>query len=184
MKMSLLCNRRMLWCVVGGFALAATAHAGDDSYSKGSSGQAELKMMDTDHDGSVSAEEHAAGAKQMFQKMDADGDGIVTAKEMDAAHKDMPSAHSGASDTSSASNTSSESSTGTASRLGKSDRPMKSASSKIKMIDTDGDGTITAAEHEAGARKMFDKMDKDGNGKLSAAEIQAGHDKMMTAEDQ
>jgi Ca2+-binding EF-hand superfamily protein len=168
----------MLWCVVGGFALAATAHAGDESYSKGGSGQAELKMMDADHDGSVSADEHAAGAKQMFQKMDADGDGIVTAKEMDAAHKDMPSAHSEDSDTSA------ESSTGTASRLGKSDRPMKSASAKIKMIDTDSDGTISAAEHEAGARKMFDKMDKDRNGKLSAAEIQAGHDKMMTAEDQ
>ena len=51
-------------------------------------------------------------------------------------------------------------------------------------IDTDGDGAITAAEHNAGARKMFDKMDKDHNGGLSAAEIQAGHDKMMTAEDQ
>ena len=47
-----------------------------------------------------------------------------------------------------------------------------------------GDGAITAAEHEAGARKMFDKMDKDHNGKLSAAEIQAGHEKMLTAGDE
>jgi hypothetical protein len=65
-----------------------------------------------------------------------------------------------------------------------SGKPIKSADAKIKKIDTDGDGTITAAEHEAGSRKMFDKMDKDHNGKLSAAEIQAGHDRMMTAEDQ
>ena len=36
-------------------------------------------MMDTDQDGSISATEHAAGAKKMFEKMDADGDGIVTA---------------------------------------------------------------------------------------------------------
>jgi Ca2+-binding EF-hand superfamily protein len=72
-----------------------------------------------------------------------------------------------------------------ASRLGGSERPSKSSASKIKAIDEDGDGTITASEHEAGARKMFDKMDKDHNGKLSAAELQAGHDKMMrTAEDQ
>jgi Ca2+-binding EF-hand superfamily protein len=80
----------------------------------------------------------------------------------------------------------SESETGTASRLGKSDSMHhdKSAAAKIKMIDTDGDGTITAAEHEAGAQKMFEKMDKDHNGKLSAAEVQAGHDRMMTAEDQ
>jgi Ca2+-binding EF-hand superfamily protein len=148
--------------IAGSFALAASAYAGDVS-------------MDTDQDGSVSPTEHAAGAKKMFEKMDADGDGIVTAQEMSSAHKDMPTARSdeGAS----------ESATGTASRLGKSDRP-KSSASKIKAIDTDGDGAITAAEHEAGARKMFDKMDKDHNGKLSAAEIQAGHEKMLTAGDE
>ena len=161
---------RMLWSVVGGFALATGAYAG------GGSGQAELKMMDTDQDGSISATEHAAGAKKMFEKMDADGDGNVTAKEMDSAHKDMPTAHSGST---------AESDTGTASRLSKSDKMHdKSSAAKIKMIDTDADGTITAAEHEAGAKKMFEKMDKDGNGKLSAAEVQAGHDRMMTAEDQ
>ena len=161
---------QMLWSMVGGFALATGAYAG------GGSGQAEVKMMDTDGDGSISAAEHAAGAKQMFQKMDADGDGIVTAKEMDAAHKDMPTAHKGST---------AESETSDASRLGKNEMHHdKSAAAKIKMIDTDGDGTITAAEHEAGAKKMFEKMDKDHNGKLSAAEVQAGHDRMMTAEDQ
>jgi Ca2+-binding EF-hand superfamily protein len=160
--------------IAGSVALAASAYAGDDD-SKHGSGNAEFQMMDSDHDGSVSSTEHAAGAKKMFGKMDADGDGIVTAQEMTAAHKDMPTARSNEG--------SSESATGTASRLGKSDRP-KSSASKIKAIDADQDGTITAAEHEAGARKMFDKMDKDDNGKLSAAEIQAGHDRMMTAEDQ
>jgi Ca2+-binding EF-hand superfamily protein len=160
---------QMLWSVVGGFALATGAYAG------GGSGQAELKMMDTDQDGSISATEHSAGAKKMFEKMDADGDGIVTAKEMDAAHKDMPTAHK---------DSTSESDTTSASRLGKSDRPQKSAAAKIKTIDADADGTISAAEHEAGAKKMFEKMDKDQNGKLSAAEVQAGHDRMMTAEDQ
>jgi Ca2+-binding EF-hand superfamily protein len=161
---------QMLWSVVGGFALATGAYAG------GGSGQAEVKMMDTDGDGSISAAEHAAGAKQMFAKMDADGDGIVTAKEMEAAHKDMPTANKGSA---------AESDTGTASRLGKSDTHHdKSAAAKIKMIDTDGDGAITAAEHDAGSKKMFEKMDKDHDGKLSAAEIQAGHDRMMTAEDQ
>ena len=160
---------QMLWCVVGGFALATGAYAG------GGSGKAELKMMDTDQDGSISATEHSAGAKQMFEKMDTDRDGIVTAKEMDAAHKNMQTTHQGST---------SESDTAEASRLGKSDKPQKSAAAKIKMIDADSDGTITAAEHEAGSKKMFEKMDKDNNGRLSAAEVQAGHDRMMTAEDQ
>lgn len=158
--------KMMMLCLVSGVALAATAHAGDEM--KHGSGQAELQMMDTDHDGSVSASEHAAGAKKMFAMMDKDGDGIVTAEEMEAAHKDMPTAHQDAS-------------SGKPAR----DAADKAAAAKIKMIDTDGDGTISAAEHEAAARKMFDMMDKDHNGKLSAAELQAGHDKMMrTAEDQ
>jgi hypothetical protein len=156
---------------VVGFALATSAYAG------GGSGQAEMKMMDTDQDGSISATEHAAGAKKMFGKMDADGDGIVTAQEMGAAHKDMPTAHSEHSGT--VSSRQPEPRTSDA-----SGKPLKSASAKIKAIDTDGDGTITAAEHEAGSKKMFGKMDKDQNGKLSAAEIQAGHDRTMTAEDQ
>src|SRR4029453_276104 len=109
----------MLWSVVGGFALATGAYAG------GGSGQAEVKMMDTDGDGSISAAEHAAGAKQMFQKMDAGGGGIGTAKEMDAAHKDMPTANKGST---------AESDTADASRLGKSETHHdKSAAAKIKM---------------------------------------------------
>ena len=152
---------------VVGLALATSAYAG------GGSGQAELKMMDTDQDGSISSTEHAAGAKKMFEKMDADGDGIVTAQEMGAAHKDMPTARSDES--------SRQPTPGTSDASGK---PLKNPSAKIKAIDTDGDGAITAAEHEAGSKKMFGKMDKDQNGKLSAAEIQAGHDRMMTAEDQ
>jgi Ca2+-binding EF-hand superfamily protein len=160
-----------------GVALATTAaYAGDDESKRGS-GQVELQMMDTDHDGSVSATEHAAGAKKMFEKMDADGDGIVTAQEMGAAHQDMPTARSEHSGTVS----SRQPEPGTSDASGK---PLKSASAEIKAIDTDADGAITAAEHEAGSKKMFGKMDKDGNGKLTAAEIQAGHDRMMTAEEQ
>ena len=51
---------------VVGLALATSAFAG------GGSGQKEMKMMDTDQDGSISATEHAAGAKKMFEMMDTD----------------------------------------------------------------------------------------------------------------
>src|SRR5450631_3462923 len=49
----------------------------------------EFQMMDTNGDGKVSPDEHAAGAKKMFEAMDADKDGKVTAAEMDAAHERM-----------------------------------------------------------------------------------------------
>ncbi|MEO8503588.1 MAG: EF-hand domain-containing protein [Acidobacteriota bacterium] len=114
---------------------------------------AEFQSMDTNGDGKISADEHAAGAKKMFDAMDADHDGKVTAAEMDAAH---------------------------AKRMGmKSSHSEMSSADKIKVIDTDGDGVLTAAEHAAGARSMFDAMDTDKDGSLSKAELEAGHAKLM-----
>jgi Ca2+-binding EF-hand superfamily protein len=133
------------------------AFAGDDEHKGHTSASSEMKMMDTDKDGRLSAAEHAMGAKKMFEKIDADYDGRVTATEMDARHKEMPSSHSS--------------------------RPMQSSAEKMKSIDTDGDGAISAEEHEKGSQKMFRKMDKDQDGRLSQAEVQAGHDRMMSAEE-
>ena len=50
---------------------------------------------------------------------------------------------------------------------------------KIKVIDTDADGILTAEEHAAGSRKMFDTMDTNKDGALSEAELSAGHAKML-----
>jgi Ca2+-binding EF-hand superfamily protein len=113
---------------------------------------AKFKMMDTNGDGKISADEHAAGAKKMFEQMDADKNGKVTAAEMEAGHEQMAGKKAGKTDMSTA--------------------------DKIKMIDSNGDGEITAAEHEAGAKMMFDKMDSNHDGYLTKSEMEAGH-KMM-----
>jgi Ca2+-binding EF-hand superfamily protein len=117
------------------------------------------KMMDTNGDGMVSSAEHAAGAKQMFTAMDADRDGSVTAAEMDA-HKAAKMKDKAGKD---------------------GDRPKMSSADKIREIDTNADGAISAAEHEAGSQKMFAKMDADGDGSVSQAEMKAGHDAMKAA---
>lgn len=114
------------------------------------------KKMDTDGDGMVSSAEHAAGAKQMFTAMDANSDGSVTAAEMDA-HKAARMKDKAGKD---------------------GDHAKMSSADKIREIDTNGDGAISAAEHEAGSQKMFGKMDADGNGSISQAEMKAGHDAM------
>lgn len=59
---------------IGTFALAFGAAAYDTR----------VQMMDTNKDGVVSASEHAAGARRMFEWLDADRDGRVTAAEMNA----------------------------------------------------------------------------------------------------
>jgi Ca2+-binding EF-hand superfamily protein len=50
-----------------------------------------IKVLDTNHDGVLSEEEHVAGAKMMFDKMDADKDGLLTKAEMEAGHAKMMS---------------------------------------------------------------------------------------------
>jgi Ca2+-binding EF-hand superfamily protein len=130
------------------FADTQAAGAGKASAAAG-----EMKAMDTNGDGKISPEEHAAGAARMFEAMDANKDGKVTAAEMDAAHERV---------------------TGQKAAKGE-----LTAADKIKTIDTDGDGVLTAEEHAAGSRKMFAMMDTDKDGFVSKQELAAGHAKMM-----
>ena len=150
-----------------GCALSLAAFAGDGGHDK-------MSKMDTDGNGQISASEHDAGAKKMFEKMDADHDGQVTATEMDAGHEAREAA---------AQDTRSQSTGAEASRLDKSEKHGMSSAQKIKKFDTNGDDAISAAEHATGAKEMFGKMDKDGSGSLTAAEMRAGHEKMMSAQD-
>ena len=113
----------------------------------------EFKAMDANHDGKVSREEHAAAARGMFDKMDANHDGKVTAAEMDASHRAI------AGDDAS--------------------RGELSSADKIKAVDQDRDGTLTAAEHAYGARSMFEKMDANHDGVLTPEEMAAGHAAML-----
>jgi Ca2+-binding EF-hand superfamily protein len=126
---------------------------------------AKFQKMDTNGDGKISRDEHAAGAKAMFETMDTNGDGKVTAAEMEAAHSKMDDRGAGKED---------------AIRAEKGEKNELSSAEKIKMIDTNGDGAISADEHAAGSRQMFDRMDADGDGYLTKAEFKAGHAKLMT----
>jgi hypothetical protein len=54
-----------------------------------------------------------------------------------------------------------------------------SAADKIRAVDADGDGILTAAEHAAASRTMFRTMDADRDGYLSRDEWTAGHARLM-----
>jgi Ca2+-binding EF-hand superfamily protein len=137
--------------MVATLALALAPAARADSKGGGK----EFQMMDTDGDGKLSQDEHAAGAKKMFEMMDADKDGMVSATEMEAAYEQV---------------------TGKKEKKGAGHM---TAAEKIKVVDTDGDGTISAEEHEAASKMMFEKMDTNKDGYLTKAELSAGHEKMM-----
>jgi Ca2+-binding EF-hand superfamily protein len=137
--------------IVCGLTLASGVFA--ESLPKEHAGEAHFKAMDTNGDGTLLPNEHAAGAKKMFGTMDANKDGTVTLEEMDAAHEKMAGKKATKADMSSA--------------------------EKIKVVDSNGDGVLSAAEHVAGAKKMFDKMDTNKDGFLSRDELEAGHAKML-----
>ena len=88
--------------------------------------------------------------------MDANSDGKVTAAEMDSFRKKM-----------------------LAEKGLKGRKSELSSAEKIKTIDTNGDGVLTADEHAAGAKAKFDQMDTNDDGFLTQAEIKAGHEKML-----
>src|SRR3546814_8586382 len=46
---------------------------------------------------------------------------------------------------------------------------------KWQKLDTNGDGMISAQEHDAGATAMFQEADADGNGSVTATEMEAAH---------
>ncbi len=132
------------------FAASPASFAGEGSLD------GMIRMMDTDGDGKISLEEHAAGTKKMFEMMDGDKDGKVTATEMDAAHGKMGK------------------------MMGK--KPAKtdmSSADMIKICDANNDGALMTEEHVLCGKKMFEKMDADKDGSLTKAELTAGHAKMM-----
>jgi Ca2+-binding EF-hand superfamily protein len=147
-------HRSLRLTVIGlsGFTALCGFAVPPDARAEKSSNQ--FQMMDSNGDGKVSADEHAAGAKKMFQTMDANKDGKVTAAEMDAAHEQIAGK--------------------------KAHKADMSAADKIKVIDTNHDGILSAEEHAAGSKTMFEKMDTDKDGFLTKAELEAGHAKMMS----
>lgn len=128
-----------------GFVVPSVAFAND--------AETKFESMDTNGDGKISPDEHAAAATRMFDKMDTNKDGKVTAAEMTAAHQQIAGK--------------------------KAEKGELSATDKIKKFDTNGDGVLTADEFDAAAHLMFEIMDTDHDSYLTSTELKAGQQKHM-----
>lgn len=134
--------------------------------------------MDANHDGRISAGEHAAAAQAMFTRADANHDGYVSPEEMQgmhphrADHDAMPQAAGSKPAMAGMDQDDQMPGSGGMHR----DMDMRE---HFKAMDSDGDGRISAREHAAGAAKMFASLDADHDGFLSRGEFDAGHAAMM-----
>lgn len=118
---------------------------------------AEVNRMDVNRDGKISPTEHTAGARQMFATMDTNRDGKVTAAEMDSAQRTLPRGNV---------------------------FPSLSSADKIKAVDTNGDGILTAQEHGAGSQDMFARMDTNRDSILTEDELRTGHARLLGGQNQ
>lgn len=131
------------------FALSFGQSPNSNARRMPASAEQQFKLMDLDKDGKISLKEHSAGAKRVFSAMDMNKDGKVTAAEMDVAESDAKSE--------------------TQEYIGP---PRKlSATEKIRSVDSDQDGMLSAKEHTAGMTSMFTRTDLDRDGFLTAEEI-------------
>ncbi len=110
----------------------------------------------------------AGGADKKLDKMDTNGDGQVSRAEHTAGAQrmfaELDTNRDGV-----------VTATEMEAKADKKNRGEMAASEKIKMIDQNADGRLTAAEHAAGSEEMFAKMDTNQDGSLSANELEAGH---------
>jgi len=159
-----------------------------------------LKMADSNRDGAVTAAEHAAAAKAMFDRMDANHDGRIAGTEFEAVHQGMRDPAQGDAGKGAAVANDSQAMAG----HGKTGHDMAGGHSMpgdhadgrkgmhadgdmapmhahaLAMMDANKDGTITAAEHTAGASAMFARIDANHDGFVSQAEFDAGMKDMRT----
>lgn len=105
--------------------------------------QDRFQSMDANHDGRVSAEEHASAARAMFKQLDADLDGSISVEEMRLARKAMDEPAS--------------------------EEQVRQA---VAAMDGNGDGKVDAGEHMAMAIALFKRTDANGDGEVTEDEMQ------------
>lgn len=102
-----------------------------------------MAMLDADHDGRISRDEHLASVHGMFGRMDSDRDGYVTVEEMDEIRRNIHG----------------------------EDR--SSSQAELSKVDGDGDGRLSAEEHAKSTQVEFERMDRDHDGYLTVPELEA-----------
>lgn len=118
-----------------------------------------MTHLDTDQSGAVSFEEFAKRGDERFARMDLDEDGLVTAEEREAAKASAMAER--------------EERGGKKGRRGGKRGGKGLGEERLERVDTNQDGNISLAEHNAAQEQHFASLDADGNGAVTSEEFKA-----------
>ena len=107
-----------------------------------------LKAIDSNQDGSLSADELAAAGASL-KKLDKDGDGALSRRELQAQDEQRPGQGGGR------------------------ERGAEAMQRRLKEADKDGDGRISKEEAPERMKQNFEKLDANGDGFIDQADMQA-----------
>lgn len=153
-----------------------------------------FQHMDSNHDGRISLQEHAAAEQATFNRIDANHDGKLTAGEMRTARLTLGVAETSGDEHAAtvAENaaiaqalferldTDHDGRVSTAEMQAAHSRPAAAADARPVVgagaaLDANHDGVVNAAEHAHIARARFAKMDSNQDGFVSAKEWETAH---------
>jgi Ca2+-binding EF-hand superfamily protein len=179
-------NRRtMMFLALSGLAASASASAQVNPM---------FQHMDSNHDGRISLQEHAAAERATFQRIDANHDGKLTASEMRTARLALGVAETSGDERAATAaenaavaqalferlDTDHDGRVSSAEMQAAHNRPASADDARPVVgagaaLDANHDGVVNAAEHAHIARARFAKMDVNQDGFVSAKEWESAH---------
>lgn len=154
----------------GGAAFAAPGMMGGGDVTRAQAQEKAGEMFarkDANGDGVLNDADREARLAKRFDMLDTNGDGAISREEFAAGHDGMGGHHMAAGD---------DGKPGWKGKGGKHRGEMRGA--MMDKADTDGDGSVSAAEFTAAHLAMFDKADADKDGTLTPDERRAAFKNM------
>ncbi|WP_162704282.1 EF-hand domain-containing protein [Ensifer sp.] len=150
--------------------MAAPSFAARDKLTPEQRAERMIKRLDTNSDTKVSLDEFQARMTTNFKTFDANGDGQISADEMKAKRQAFRDARKAWQDAKAKEGKERD----TALAQLKEARPAMLPGMRpkaFKRVDTDGNGSLSAAEVASASEKMFKRRDRNGDGVIDAADF-------------
>lgn len=148
--------------------MAAPSFAARDKMTPEQRAERMIKRLDTNSDSKVSLDEFQARMTTNFKTFDTNGDGQISADEMKAKRQAFRDARKAWHEAKS-----SKERDAALAQLREA-RPAMVPGMRpkaFKRVDTDGNGSLSAAEVASASEKMFKRRDKNGDGIIDAADF-------------